>query len=106
LIEQLLSDLDNAPVKEKLLPRLHYARRLTLEPARMTQRDADEVLAAGWGEGELHEAVLTISLFNFMNRLLDSRGAKGQAGLYVARGYGLYEHGYAPSLDALPPAAS
>ena len=104
LVEQLLADLDTAPVDEKLRPLLQYARKLTLEPARMTQRDADAVFAAGWGEAELHEAVLTICLFNFMNRLLEGHGVKGNAALYAVRGQALRDQGYAPLLDALPPA--
>ena len=43
-------------------PLLHYARKLTLEPARMTQRDADAVFAAGWGEAELHADVAARTL--------------------------------------------
>lgn len=38
LIEQLVSDLDRAPVEARMRPLLQYARKLTLEPARMTQR--------------------------------------------------------------------
>lgn len=101
LIEQLLSDVDGAPVDERLRPLLRYARKLTLEPARMTQRDADAVFAAGWGEAELHEVVLTICLFNFMNRLLDGHGVKGNAAVYASRGQALREQGYAPLLEVL-----
>lgn len=103
LIEQLLADVDSAPVQDKLRPLLSFARKLTLEPARMTQSDADAVYAAGWGEAELHDAVLTICLFNFMNRLLEGHGVKGNAELYASRGRALREHGYAPLLAALPP---
>lgn len=103
LIEQLLADPDSAPVDERLRPLLRYARKLTTEPSRMTQADADAVFAAGWGEAELHEAVLVICLFNFMNRLLEGHGVKGHAGLYADRGKALRDHGYAPLLDALAP---
>ena len=104
LIEQLLADVDSAPVDEKLRPLLRFARKLTLEPARMTQGDADAVFAAGWDEAGLHDAVLTICLFNFMNRLLEGHGVKGDPDLYASRGQALREQGYAPLLDALPPA--
>lgn len=33
-----------------------------------------------------HDAVLTICLFNFMNRLLEGRGVKGNRELYETRG--------------------
>jgi hypothetical protein len=101
--EQLLSDFEAAPVDARLKPILTYARKLTLQPAMMTQADADAVFAAGWGEAELHDAVLTICLFNFMNRLLEGHGVKGNSALYQARGQALRDEGYAPLLQALPP---
>lgn len=101
LIEQLLADPALAPVDPRLRPLLAYARKLTLEPARMTQADADAVFAAGWGEAELHDAVLTVCLFNFMNRLLEGHGVKGNAALYATRGQALRDEGYAPLLKAL-----
>ncbi len=98
LLEQLLDDFDAAPVEPRLRPVLAYARKLTLDPAKMTQRDADAVFAAGWGEAELHDAVLTICLFNFMNRLLEGHGVKGSAEIFATRGQALHDDGYAPLL--------
>lgn len=104
LIEQLLLDPGAAGVDDRLRPLLAYAHKLTLEPSRMTQADADAVFAAGWGEAELHDAVLTICLFNFMNRLLEGHGVKGNAALYATRGQALRDEGYAPLLAMLPTA--
>lgn len=105
VLEQLLVDVDGAPVDGRLKPVLAYARKLTLTPAKMTQADADAVFAAGWSEAELHEAVLTTCIFNFMNRLLEGHGVKGNRALYEARGQALHDEGYAPLLRALPPVA-
>lgn len=102
-LEELLADPGSAAVEPRLKPLLAYARKLTLQPARMTQADADAVFAAGWGEPELHDAVLTICLFNFMNRLLEGHGVKGNSALFQARGQALRDEGYAPLLRALPP---
>ncbi len=103
LLEQLLNDFDNAPVEPRLKPVLAYARKLTLEPSRMTQRDANAVFSAGWGEAELHDAVLTICLFNFMNRLLEGHGVKGNAEIFATRGQALRDDGYAPLLKIFEP---
>lgn len=103
LLEQLLADPESAAVEPRWKPILAYARKLTLHPARMTQADADAVFSAGWSEAELHDAVLTICLFNFMNRLLEGHGVKGNSALYQARGQALRDEGYAPLLRALPP---
>jgi uncharacterized peroxidase-related enzyme len=97
----LLTDIETAPVDSKLKPILRYARTLTLEPSKMTQRLAVAVFEAGWTERDLHDAVLTISLFNFMNRLVEGHGVKGAAGIFLERGQALKELGYSPLLAAL-----
>lgn len=101
LIEALLADLDSAPVDARLKPVLAYAKLLTLTPTRAQQSHVDAIFAAGWTERDLHDAILTICLFNFMNRLLEGHGVKGSADLYVARGRALQADGYAPLLGML-----
>ena len=97
----LLDDVDAAPVEPAMRPLLAYAKKLTLTPARMTQADADAVFAAGWDERALHDAVLTVALFNFMNRLLEGHGCKGAPDTYAARGSALRNEGYSPLLEFL-----
>lgn len=101
LIQALLTDIDNAAVDPKLKPVLEYARVLTLTPAKATQRHVDAVFAAGWTERDLHDAVLTVCLFNFMNRLLEGHGVKGSPGVFAERGQALRDSGYAPLLSML-----
>ncbi len=98
LLEQQRTDFDTAPVDARLKSILAY------EPAKLTQADAHVVFAVGWSELELHDAVLTICLFNFINRLLEGHGVKGNRALYQTRGQSLHDDGYAPLLRALPPA--
>lgn len=102
---KLLANPETSDVDAHLRPLLAYARKLTLEPARMTDRDAQAAFDAGWGEQELHDAVLTVCLFNFMNRLLEGHGVKGNEALYATRGQALRDQGYAPLLGALEEAA-
>ncbi len=100
-LDALLADPGSAPVEERMRPLLAYAKKLTLEPAKMTQADADRVFAAGWSERALHDAVLTVCLFNFMNRLLEGHGCKGSEAIFGARGAALKDEGYAPLLKFL-----
>jgi uncharacterized peroxidase-related enzyme len=100
-LESLLADVDTAPVEDRMKPLLRYARKLTLQPAKMTQADADAVFAAGWSERALHDAVLTCCLFNFMNRLLEGHGCKGSPELFAVRGPALQRDGYTPLLEFL-----
>jgi len=70
----LLADVGAAPVAERMKPLLRYARKLTLTPAKITPADAEPVLAAGWEEQALHDAVAVCGLFNLMNRLVEGLG--------------------------------
>ncbi len=74
LMPKLLDDVDSAPIGDNMKPVLNYVRNLTLTPSRMVQADADAVLAAGWDEGALHDAVAVCCYFNFMNRLVLGHG--------------------------------
>lgn len=101
VLEALLANADTAPVEDSLKALLRYARKLTLEPARMTAQDAQEVFDAGWSEAALHDAVLTVCLFNFMNRLLEGHGVKGTPGVFASRGQALKDDGYEPLMAFL-----
>ena len=74
LFDQLLNDLDNAPVDEKLKPILRYVRKLTETPSKMTQADADAITQAGWDDQAMFDAVSVCALFNFMNRIIEGTG--------------------------------
>ncbi len=101
LLADLMDDIDGAQVDDKLKPMLKYARKLTLEPAKMVRADADAVFAAGWDERALHDAICVISLFNLMNRLVDGHGVKGHAELYRQRGARLRDAGYGGLINLL-----
>jgi uncharacterized peroxidase-related enzyme len=100
-IRQLLDDVEAAPVESSLKPILKFVRKLTLEPSRIVAADAEAVFSAGWTEQALHDAINVCCLFNFMNRLVDGHGVKGDAGIYRHRGHALKADGYAPLLKAL-----
>lgn len=101
LITHMVDDLEAAEIDEKLRPIMRYVRKLTLEPAKMVDGDAQAVFAAGWDEQALHDAVCVCCLFNFMNRLLEGHGIKSSKELYQDRGQRLKDGGYAPILALL-----
>lgn len=101
VIADLMADPETADIDDRMRPILHYARKLTREPARLTKGDYDAVMAAGWDEQALHDAINVVCLFNFMNRLVEGHGVKGSDDLYALRGQALHDHGYAPIYEAL-----
>lgn len=95
LFEKLLDDVETAPVDDKLKPVLRYVRKLTSDPAKVVQADADAVFDAGWDESALIDAATVCALHNMMNRIVDGTGvaaddaAKQESGMMLSSiGYG------------------
>jgi uncharacterized peroxidase-related enzyme len=87
-------DLDTAPVDDRMRAVLRYVGKLTSTPGALTQEDADAVLAAGWDERALHDAVLVCALFNFMNRMVNGLGIRADASYFATSGTRLRDVGY------------
>jgi uncharacterized peroxidase-related enzyme len=74
IFETIADDVEVLQVDEKLKPILRFAKKLTLEPNRISDADGQAVFDAGWDEQALHDAILVICRFNFMNRLTLGHG--------------------------------
>lgn len=99
LIDQVLADIDSANVNAALKPVLHYAGKLTLTPAEITQGDADRVLDAGWSERAFYDLVEVTALFNFMNRFVEGLGLNAMQDDFRMEGRLLHDKGYTGILD-------
>lgn len=94
VFNDFLADPMKAPVREPLRPILAYVHKLTLKPATLVQADADAVLAAGWSEKTLHDAIMVCCCYSFMNRLADGHGLPSDPALFKERGRRHAENGY------------
>jgi uncharacterized peroxidase-related enzyme len=74
IFENICDDVDTLKIPDRLKPIMRFAKVLTLDPRAISQADADAVYAAGWDEQALHDAILVICRFNFMNRLTLGHG--------------------------------
>lgn len=74
LLEALITDLDAAPVDDRLKTLLRYLGHLTRTPSRIPRPAIDEVRAAGWSEEALYEAVSVCALYSYMNRIAEAAG--------------------------------
>jgi uncharacterized peroxidase-related enzyme len=93
-VEALLEDIASAPIDIDEKPLFNYLKKLTLSASKLTQKDADEVIKAGWLEEDLQEVILIGCLFNFYNRLLDGHGVKGNRAIYHFGADHLHKNGY------------
>ena len=74
VVEALVADIDTAPVSAKLMPLMRFVRKLVLTPTKVAQADADAVLAAGWDEKGLHDAIAVTARMTFMSRIIHGHG--------------------------------
>ncbi len=100
-LARLLEDPGSAEVDARLGALLIYVAKLTGTPARMTASDAEAVLAAGWDEAALRDAVAVCALFNCMNRLVDGLGITASPDYLALAGTRLGSAGYAGLKDLL-----
>jgi uncharacterized peroxidase-related enzyme len=101
VLSAAIADLDSAPVDGRMKPILRYVRKLTSEPARVTESDAADVFGAGWDDRALRDAVLVCGLFNLMNRVVDGLGVSAPADYLELSGVRLHDVGYA-GLGSVP----
>jgi uncharacterized peroxidase-related enzyme len=94
LLETLMVDIDAAPVKDSLKPLLHYVRKLTNLPARLSAADAAAVYAAGWNDEALMHAIAICAYFSNMNRLVEGAGIGGSDDTIRAGAERLIASGY------------
>ncbi|MGK2941608.1 MAG: carboxymuconolactone decarboxylase family protein [Immundisolibacter sp.] len=99
-IDGALEDIDTARVDERFKALLHYVKKLTQTPSRVSEADADAVRAAGWSDDALHEAVTVCALNNFFNRWVDGSGVDAEQSFLDAAGAMLADSGY---LAGMPP---
>ncbi len=74
MIDALVTDVDTAPVDDRLKPILKYVAKLKDLPPRLRDADAQAVYDAGWSERALFDAIQVAALFNFMNRIIEGTG--------------------------------
>lgn len=101
VVDELVKNIDAAPVPDRLKPVLHYVRKLNYVPDQVSRADADAVYAAGWDETALCHAVLVCAHFNLMNRWVDGLGIEADPAMIRMAGEHLHKKGYRGVLQAL-----
>ena len=98
-IEALETGPDGEGISDRLRAMLRFADKLTKTPDRMGQSDVNALLAAGWSEQAVEDAINVVSLFNYVNRLVDAVGIKGDEAYFRQIGTALADKGYGPLID-------
>lgn len=66
---KLVTDYASAPVEEKERALYRFADKLTRKPAHARLSDVEALRSAGWDDAAVVETVVTVSYFNFINRV-------------------------------------
>ena len=98
----LWSDLDKAPVSERLRALLRLAGKVQKTPSEALQSDVDLALKLGATQRDVHDTVLIAAAFCMYNRYVDGLGTfafpRGHAA-YNEMGKMLGEQGYSNALE-------
>ncbi len=86
----MLADFHQAPIPDAERALFAFVARLNRAPASITGADVAAVLAAGWSQSAVYDAITVCALFNFYNRWIDGSGV-----------HGLTPEGYARSAQRL-----
>jgi uncharacterized peroxidase-related enzyme len=92
--DAVLADLDTAPIDERMRAMLRYVHKLNRSPSAMGAADAAAVLAAGWSEEALFDAICVCGFNNLMNRVVDAVGIVGTDDEHRESGRRLSSLGY------------
>lgn len=77
-----------------------FLERMNEESHTLNKEDVDKVIAAGWSEEAIYDAITVCALFNFYNKWIDATGVSDMtAEAYAASGERLGKRGYIPQLS-------
>ena len=74
LIVSMLNDLETSGVDSKFIPVLNFAKKLTEEPAKISDTDRMSITEAGWPDSTIFHVSAICGLFNLMNRIAEGMG--------------------------------
>jgi hypothetical protein len=100
-VQEVLEDFRNARLGEPEKVLFAFLDRVNQESSRLTAEDVAAVVAAGWSEEAVYDAITVCALFNFYNRWIDATGVSDLPhAAYHASGNRLATQGYIPESPA------
>jgi uncharacterized peroxidase-related enzyme len=74
LVQQVINDLDTAPIPDTEKALLRFVRKVTLDSCKITRDDMEPLYAHGWDDAAIYYAITVSALFNFYNRWINATG--------------------------------
>lgn len=104
MVEAVLEDFRTAPISPQEKALFTFLEKMNRQSNQLRKEDVQEVVAAGWTEEAIYDAITVCALFNFYNKWVDAAGVSDMpAAAYAASGERLAAFGYLPpAADAAP----
>ncbi len=97
MVESVLEDFRTAPISAREKAMFAFLERMNRESSTLQKEDVQAVVAAGWTEEAVYDAITVCALFNFFNKWIDATGVGDMpAAAYSASGQRLAAFGYVP----------
>ena len=102
IVDEVLNDMQQSPVSDKLKALLFIAGKVQVSGKSVSQQDIDEARFTGATDDEIHDAVLIAATFSMFNRYVDGLASftPTDASEYAAMGVRMAEKGYVPPVPA------
>jgi alkylhydroperoxidase family enzyme len=103
MVDAVLEDYRTAPIGAPEKALFAFIDKVNRESKQIGPADVQAVVAAGWTEEAVYDAITVCALFNFYNTWIDATGvADMPPEMYAMSGERLATTGYLPSPPASP----
>jgi len=98
MVDAVLEDYRSAPIDDRDKALFAFIEQMNERSNLIRREDIDRVVAAGWTEEAIYDAITVCALFKFYNAWIDATGVHDlPAGAYEMSGKRLATEGYARS---------
>ena len=95
MVQAVLDDFRTAPISEREKAMFAFLEKMNRASTSLAAEDLAAVVAAGWTEEAVYDALTVCALFNFYNKWIDASGVSDlPAAAYAASGERLATKGY------------
>jgi alkylhydroperoxidase family enzyme len=106
MVDAVLKDYRTAPIGDRDKALFAFIEQMNERSSLIRREDIDRVIAAGWTEEAIYDAITVCALFKFYNAWIDATGVHDlPAGAYEMSGKRMAAEGYVRSGPRAPAAS-
>ena len=95
LVDAVLEDYRTAPIDDREKALFAFIEKMNEQSNTVRREDIDRLIAAGWAQEAIYDAITVCALFKFYNAWIDATGVHDlPAGAYEVSGRRMAAEGY------------